>query len=164
MAIDCFREVLKMGNIISITFVGIAITLWMVLMFLLVRAVWFSVRSRSWPTTTGKVKQSSVEEVGKQYRESFQYEYTVDGSNYVSNVISFLDLFLLVFMNGTRSRRAAKHVVDRYPTGSEVTVYYDRKNPKRAVLETNVWNINVIIIALALIIMGGVFFLGFWAV
>lgn len=153
-----------MGNIISITFVGIAIALWIALMFLLVRAVWFSVRSRSWPTTTGKVKRSSVEEVGKQYRESFQYEYTVDGSNYVSNVISFLDLFLLVFMNGTRSRRTAKHIVDRYPTGSEVTVYYDKKNPKRAVLETNVWNINVVIIALALIIMGGVFFLGFWAV
>jgi hypothetical protein len=160
---DCFWRLLRMADVISTIVVGIAFMLWAFLVFLLGRASCLNLRSRSWPTTKGTVKLSKVEVVGNHHRELLQYEYTVNGVSYVSHIISFIDLFLLVFMNGKRSRRAAEHIVAKYPLGSEVTVHFEKNNPKRAVLETQIWNINVAIILVILIIAGGLFLCGLWS-
>jgi hypothetical protein len=149
-----------MANVISTITIGSVFILWLFMVLLLGRTTWLSLRSRSWPTTHGKVKLSKVEVAGNQYRELLQYEYSVDGIYYLSHIISFLDLYLLLFMNGKRSKRAAEYILAKYPVGSEVTVHFDRNNPKRAVLETKIWDINIVIIAFILIIMGAGFLLG----
>ncbi len=145
---------------ISVIVVGISLLLWLTLLVLLIRAVWLAVKSRQWPQTNGKITHSGTEAVGNRYRVLLQYEYTVNGSRYNSHILSYLDTFLLFFLSGTRSARAANHLAAKYPVDTEVFVHYDPKNPKRSVLETELWNGNVAIIAIILAIMGGIFLLG----
>jgi hypothetical protein len=149
-----------MMTTISAIVLGIILVLWLTLLVLLLRAVWLAVKSRQWPQTNGKITNSRKEATGHRYRVLLQYEYTVNGYRYTSHILSFIDLFVLFFMNGERSKRAANHVTAKYPVNAEVTVHYDPKNPKRAVLETEIWNGNVAIIATILAIMGGIFLLG----
>jgi hypothetical protein len=149
-----------MMTTISVIVLGISLLLWLALLVLLIRAVWLAIRSRQWPQTSGKITHSHKEAAGNRYRVLLEYEYTVKGYRYTSHILSFLDLFVLFFMNGERSKRAANHVTAKYPVNAEVTVHYDPKNPKRAVLETEIWNSNVVVIAMILTIMGGVFLLG----
>jgi hypothetical protein len=149
-----------MMTTISVIVLGISLLLWLTLLVLLIRAVWLAVKSRQWPQTNGKITHSHKEAAGNRYRVLLEYEYTVNSYRYTSNILSFLDLFLLFFLSGTRSARAANHVTTKYPVDTEVSVHYDPKNPSRAVLETEIWNSNVVIMAAILAIMGGIFLLG----
>jgi hypothetical protein len=94
--------------------------------------------SSEWPATTGVVTASAVtrkfippQEWGFEartspgmylYRASIEYRYTVDGRVY----------------NGTRIgigiRIAPSVLVERYPKGRAVSVYYDGEHPERALL------------------------------
>jgi hypothetical protein len=147
-------------TIISIIVLGISLLLWLTLLVLLIRAVWLAIKSKHWPQTKGRITHSRKEATGNRYRVLLQYEYTINGYRYTSHILSFLDLFLLFFLSGTRSTRAADHLTAKYPVDTEVSVHYDPKDPKRAVLETEIWNSNVVIIATILAIMGGIFLLG----
>lgn len=75
------------------------------------------------------------------------YSYHVDGHRYESNQVSYT----------ARSTSAAANraVVDRYPKGSRVTVYYDPHAPRRAVIErgTNRLWIGIVITGLIFIVI-----------
>jgi hypothetical protein len=57
-----------------------------------------------------------------------QYSYEVKGERYEGNRIT-----PGLQWGGT----GAEKVIDRYPVGARVTVYYDPKNPSEALLERN---------------------------
>jgi tetratricopeptide (TPR) repeat protein len=88
--------------------------------------------SKNWSTTVGKVISSEVirDTSGKRpiYIPKVFYEYSVTGNKYSSNEVS-------IGHWDSSSPKGAQKIVNRYPTGKDVIVYYDPDNPEDAVLE-----------------------------
>lgn len=87
-------------------------------------------KAASWPSTMGTVAFSMVERRssndGYSYYPVVQYTYSVMGRMYESRRI----------MPGPEvGGSGAQKVVNRYPAGAQVMVYYDPQNPSSAVLE-----------------------------
>ena len=95
-----------------------------------------AIASKSWPVAQGRTFVSQVRETkipkGKSsapgYRAVLEYEYTVNGKTYRSNLIHFN-------YRATEKREEALRFVERYPEGSLLPVYYDPQNPMTAVVE-----------------------------
>lgn len=101
--------------------------------------------SLSWPTVEGKVLQSDIERVRKissrrkkrkrksriSYQANIFYEYSVKSNKYSSDKISFGDY-------SSSSQSHARSIVNRYPKGKTVKVYYNPETPELAVLEPGV--------------------------
>lgn len=110
-----------------------------------VKGLWNAGTSKGWPTVPGKVISSKVAAVGQKggtvYSPDVRYSYTVDGTPHTSNHIRIGGV-------NTGNPSPARHVVDRYPVGREVTVYYSPKKPTFAVLEPGIhaatWPITLI--------------------
>lgn len=149
------------------------IILWSVILCLIVGgtvATFFGVRevleanaSKDWPTTQGKIIESSVEyenrrrkpgESGlskkKDYRAKISYEYWVDEVALTGSRIAYVKKVPIRLKGdgplGTKksdarsiersiARVRAEGIVDRYPKGKSVSVYYKPDNPKVCVLE-----------------------------
>ena len=114
--------------------VGIAVTLWGVVVLKNAKA------SASWSSVQGEVTESRVVSDTKRksdgrretyYRANVIYRYEIETTEYTCNKVSFGEV-------STDRTSLAHEVVKRYPTGKEVQVYYDPKNPEKAVLETGV--------------------------
>jgi hypothetical protein len=107
--------------------------------------------SKKWPTAPGAVTASALEKSPEgrwRYRAALQYTYRVGGKDYQSNRI---------FWGGNEGRQ--KHmtsVVETYPAGCKVRIYYDPKNPAEAVLDPiqNTGSRPVVLYALAMATLG----------
>jgi hypothetical protein len=97
------------------------------------RRVW---ESASWSVTPGVITVSRVtshtqydtqDRVGYRYVPDVQYTYTIKGQTYTGDRVSFAIL-------GT-SQAHANAIVDRFMPGAEVSVHYNPRNPREAVLE-----------------------------
>lgn len=89
--------------------------------------------SRGWPGTAGQIVESGVatttdSEGDKTYRLAVHYRFVVNGAEYTGKLVNFGTPY-------ARSPARLQPVADRYPVGAAVTVYYDPRNPERAVLE-----------------------------
>ena len=62
------------------------------------------------------------------YKPRIEYEYTVNGDEFVGDRYSFV-LF------GQGDRGYARSIVDRYPTGKEITVFVDPGDPGESVID-----------------------------
>jgi len=97
--------------------------------------------SAAWPATQGKIVLSTVKASNFYDRDSsgtwqktfyfpnVQYEYSVMGKTYTGKRIAF------GASRGFRSRAPAEKILERYPVGATVTVYYNPNDPADAVLE-----------------------------
>jgi len=93
--------------------------------------------SRGWPNTQGTITSSYIKKENRKdsnnrYRTTYypkvQYQYQVEGKYYSCNRIAFGGV-----SGGKRSK--AKKVVDSYPSGKKVTVYYNPQDPGVGVLK-----------------------------
>jgi len=91
--------------------------------------------SVNWPTAEGKIVSSSVRESmgrdSKTYHADIAYEFSVADAVHSGNRISFGDY-------GTSNPSHARGIVERYPEGLVVTVYYMPDRPKECVLELGI--------------------------
>jgi hypothetical protein len=88
----------------------------------------------SWPSVPGTVQTSRVEVSGGEYTTVYphiEYEYTVAAQKYRYDSIKAGDKF--VSLSFTQSN--AYEVVEKYPVGTRVRVYYNPDNPAEATLE-----------------------------
>lgn len=87
-------------------------------------------RCQAWPTTTGRVVSTRVEQVsddGKmKYYPVIRYSYAVNDVTFESERYKF--------GSTRRSKRAAEQLCGSFATGSDVKVYYDPARPSEAVL------------------------------
>jgi hypothetical protein len=93
--------------------------------------------SRGWPTVRGRVISTDIvkwvrPQGGWAYAPAILYEYEVDGKPFGSNVVH---TGLSATESSYRASSAAELYVERFPAGSEVTVWYDPADPANAVLE-----------------------------
>jgi hypothetical protein len=96
----------------------------------------------NWPSITGTITSSSVRTETRResnktstvYFPNVQYRYKIDGQPYTSSRIAF--------GNASGGRKSfAQDVVEKYPSGQKITVYYDPDDPQYAILETGfTWN------------------------
>ena len=103
---------------------------------------WFAAAalgSTAWPQTEGEVIATRVVErarvspevdISNEFEPVISYSYRVDGESYTGDRID-LSLSLSFSTPGE-----AQAVLDRYPIGSRVQVYYEPGNPDNAALET----------------------------
>jgi len=140
-----------MVNAVLIGFGAIAIAIGVVIYVVQFRQGLRADASKKWPRAAGTVTASTLEKLPehrRRYRAALQYSYRVGGNEYQSG---------RVFWGGNEGRE--KHmasVVETYPTGSNVRIFYDPKNPAEAVLDPiqNSGSRQVVLYALAMITLG----------
>ena len=89
--------------------------------------------AKNWATVSGRVITSRVEVSGGEYTSVnpfVVYQYNVYGRDYTNSQIRAGDIHVSAY-----SSRDSYNIVDRYPVGIEVTVYYDPEDPQRSALE-----------------------------
>jgi hypothetical protein len=112
--------------------------------------------SRRWPSTRGTVIRSYVHEAKTHGQETKTtafyprviYHYSVLGDRYTADRIAFGGV-------PSGSRAGAKKVVDRYPAGTTVTVYYDPNKPSLAVLEAGYGNMAYAVTGMGVLLLIG---------
>ena len=108
------------------------------------RRVYLAQASQGWPTVMGKVTGSRVQKTPLDtspvhdltgparyiyfYRPVVSYTYSVDGTPYTSDTVSFERI-------GTGGEADAQAVSRQYPVGLPVTVHYDPDDPVVACLQ-----------------------------
>lgn len=112
----------------------------------------------SWPSTTATITQSEIKKVRKSRRRRgrrrsswsrelhVQYDYYVQGQSYNNNRVAFGNS-----VSNALDSIGRPNVVDQYPKGKSVTVYYNPDNPKDSVLETELPFSAYIVMVVALI-------------
>lgn len=84
-----------------------------------------SLRSVNYKQTEGKIIQSAVSGTGKNRKLTIRYLYTVDQTNYDNDTIAYNLRFL----------RSESRLLNEYPVGRMVPVYYSITDPSYSVLE-----------------------------
>ncbi len=93
------------------------------------------VASQSWPSTTGTVIRAFAETSSSgdgiiSYYPRIIYEYEVDGQRYQGKDLRASDRFMTKGMPQIK----VMEIVDQYPAGTQVVVYYNPANPAEAAL------------------------------
>jgi hypothetical protein len=108
------------------------------LLYRSVRLITVGLQSEQWPTTPGRIVSLEVREertvkwnvIRSQYHSpAIRYEYLVDDTAYVSNVIAFS-------MTPYFDRRSRRQIEEEYPIGKIVAVHYNPRKPEVATLQT----------------------------
>jgi len=88
--------------------------------------------SEGWPSTQGEITssyiRSSTDEDGTSYFADIEFKYVVNDRWLEGDMVNFGEY-------GTSDMSHAEGIVDRYPIGKMVTVYYNPEQPETAVLE-----------------------------
>ena len=91
--------------------------------------------SSTWPSETCKITYSNIDskhvDSKTEYKANVKYSFTIDGKEYKGDQVTSSDVYFKTMSN-------ARELLDKYPIGSEVSVYYDPADPDRAVLETGI--------------------------
>jgi hypothetical protein len=95
--------------------------------------------SLDWPSIQGKVVESSVERQRSSgsnggsttYQAEILYEFIVDGTTFNGDRVAYGDY-------GSSNPSHARRIVNRYPKGKSVIVYYMPSNPEESLLEPGV--------------------------
>ena len=118
--------------------------------------------SQAWSTVQGTVVESRVGrsastdsegEVSYSYYPEIRYQYQVMGNEYQGDKISFSPKISSI-------RSWAERVIAKYPTGANVTIYYQPDNPSNAVLERSVSRVMLVLGIIFVLI--GIFIYVLW--
>jgi hypothetical protein len=119
--------------------------------------------AQAWPAANGTIVKTWVEEniereddgtIERDYTPEVQYEYIANDRIYRSQQRSFG--FQPVF----RSSQSAEQVLENYPVGKQVTVFYNPEAPAEAVLNREIpANTVAVLIGWVFLILGIVFIL-----
>lgn len=111
----------------------------------------YGYESKSWPVTTGTITHSEVESWMKdgksQYDARINYSYEVDGKKYNSTKINTSGSY-----SGSNITKA-KELVNDFPAGKTVDVFYDPEVPDSAALKPGVSGGDIAMAAFPLIFL-----------
>jgi hypothetical protein len=119
------------------------------------RSVLLGRKSSAWPTVGGTILQSGIETVqstdddgstSTTYGVNLQYQFSVAGQQYQGTRRTFTEM-------RTSSFRRTQKILEGFPQGGSVTVYYDPEDPSSCVLEPGVNAAIYIFLAFAAILV-----------
>lgn len=88
-------------------------------------------RIENWASVEGTVLYSTIrikpKGLNEHYLPSIGYAYTVNGEKYKKSVDNSLN-------SGYLHKEDVQKIIDKYPEGSTVTVYYNPENPSKSIL------------------------------
>ncbi len=154
---------LVMRPLVGITALGFLGGLVLLGLFLLALAGLSALEHRrhgSWPTTPGIVTFSQVVtregvnregECWERFLASVQYAYSVAGQEYVGQAVR---RFWNASQDEFETDYGAQRVVNRYPVGTSVTVYYNPETPEEAILERGLWWGTLTVVLPAIVAVG----------
>ncbi|MEZ6047918.1 MAG: DUF3592 domain-containing protein [Planctomycetaceae bacterium] len=106
---------------------GMTITLFMT------RDYYEGLASETWPSVEGKITNSHLnvikDDEGSRYSPLIKYQYKVGALHYNSHRITTRD-------SNPKGKVQAQELVNKYPVGSTIMVFYNHEDPSRAVLYT----------------------------
>ncbi len=120
--------------------------------------------TRSYTRTRGRVVRAEVEEIprtseegGPGFRPLVRYAFEARGRTYESERISIGEASGLESSDAQDARR----IVDRYPSGAEVDVWFDPRDPGRSVLVPGIPRAEIVVaVAIGIALVGiGMFLL-----
>lgn len=120
-----------------------------------------SLRCTRWPVAQGVITSADISshsggKGGKTYAANISYDYRVAGTHYICTRLAY------GVMNSSHAR--AQAVLNRYPLGKKVPVYYAPNDPGEAVLETGVHGGTWICFGVGTVfVLAGAMFLGFFS-
>ncbi len=129
----------------------------------------FARKVRAWPTVTGRIIVSKVEEAWddsdgsgwavrtKFFRPTVTYGYEVNGHRYQGNRIA---AGRQIAVAGLVASIGPKQIIERYPKGKAVEVRYDPRNPADSLLEARVPGLTILWIFAAALLVGAALFGG----
>lgn len=111
--------------------------------------LWREVAPRRWRQAPGTVVSSTIDRRyiangGYQYIPKVEYEYQVNEQRFRSSRLCPVNYV-------TGGKEEAKEIRARYPVDSQVTVYFNPRNPGRSVLEFGAMGLSWICIGLGLL-------------
>jgi hypothetical protein len=118
-------------------------------------------RAMSWPSVSGEIIGNKVikECAGPSsscYKPVITYRYKVKGETYESDR-------LYIGRQAISHELRARKIMEKFPLGSETSVYYDPENPKSACLVRKIDNpkfimkFGIVLVIVGLLFIGGVF-------
>lgn len=126
----------------------------LILLVIGARQLYQGEQSKAWPTVQGKI---AVAELGKRvdrdsdnstvsttYSADISYDYIVDDVAYVNGDLHFGSV-------SSSDPSSARRLLQRYPVGKVVTVYYNPAQPQQAVLEPGIAGVTWILPVIGLI-------------
>ena len=132
----------KLGKIGGLIFGFLALAAGLFALNWGVRGIRASLGSKDWPTAEGTIIRSELDKQRKQggaastqrknrftYTPEVHYTYEVDGITHTGTRISFSD-----YATSNEAQMAA--VIEPFPVGTRVTVYYDSNIPSDCTLQT----------------------------
>ena len=116
--------------------------------------------SLTWPSVIGTIVSSFVNshhdsDNGVMYRAKVTYSYIVDDKTYQATRVKIG--IQKGFSGGVGAYSGAQRVVNKYPSGKEINVYYNPKIPENAVLEPGLSKTWWAALILSVVILGGFF-------
>lgn len=115
--------------LLVIGIVGVALT-----MFLGIPMVMSALESKGWPSVEGTITVSEFttnrdrDDGSVTYGASVAYDYKVNDTSYTGSNVHFGQY-------GTSDPSYGRGIINRYPLGKQVRVYYDSNDPSTSVLE-----------------------------
>lgn len=128
-----------------------------------VMAAWEGLCTKRWPATFGRVLRSGIDTEVRDapsdrrhtwilHGAAVVYEYEVAGEKHTANAVHS--------GNASVSPRHAQRIANRYPVGSDIQVYYNPADPKKALLEPGVppglWKLFVVFGPFLAVGLGGI--------
>jgi hypothetical protein len=114
--------------------------------------------SQGWPSTQGQIVDTHIDrsmhtdsdgDTDYSYTPRLEYTYEFGGVHYHGKNIYF------GLASGYNNQSQAQEIIDRYPVGSEIPVYYDPANPEDSVLERKAGNFTTtLVLGIVFIIVG----------
>jgi hypothetical protein len=111
--------------------------------------------TENWDRTDGTITDSelvdctSIGETDSTFKPKVEYSYALNGNEYKSKRIYFGSHIMTSY-----NKRHCQKLVEKYPKGTKVIVYFDRANEKQSVLETGIKYQIIFGFILGLIITG----------
>ena len=128
--------------------------------------------AKNWPTTQGEVLETRITShtstdnssrsgsggSNTTYKPRVLYRYSVDGETLENHIVQM--------MTSYDSRSEAQKVLDRYPVGSTVSVYYKEEEPSKSLLEPGLSAESQLVITIFTYVPFGLLFIValFWGI
>jgi hypothetical protein len=152
-----------MASLRVIAFNSVAVLSLAFLLGIPLYAAFRSKTARNWRRANGYL--ISVYPLQVDYREkhflyeakcNVHYEYVINGTRYVNNLVTFLDILGFFFVSNGYYRELHTKLVSAFEKRNPIAVFYNHKNPAQAVLTPNLsWQLIAGYLFGALIIAGG---------
>ena len=122
-----------------------------------------ALKTKSWSSVTGTITQSQIQHVNPNhirdsYRPNISYSYQVNGINYQGNTVYKGDKSM-----GFNKKNSVQKIMNRYPVGKTVRVYYSPLQAQSSVLIAGPIKLHYLNLFLSIAcFLAGAFCLRFW--